>query len=84
MYLSVSTNEPSSFTKNEDRLNKFYDIDGEPGPFCDMEDLEDTQYFMSTLYLKFLPLMLENFSMVIKVMNLLREEGTSQILNLVT
>ena len=26
-------------------MNKIYDSDGEPGPFCDMEDPEDTQYF---------------------------------------
>ena len=32
-------------TKKENRFNKVYDSDGEPGPFCYMEDLEDTQYF---------------------------------------
>ena len=26
-------------------LNQGYDSDGEPGPFCDAEDLEDTQIF---------------------------------------
>ena len=26
-------------------LNKFYNSDGEPGHFCDMENIEDTQYF---------------------------------------
>ena len=31
--------------KKEDRFNKVYDSDGGPGSFCDMEDLEDTQYF---------------------------------------
>ena len=31
--------------KKKDRFNKVYDSDGGPGPFCDMEDLEDTQYF---------------------------------------
>ena len=31
MYLSVSTNEPLSFTK-EDRLNKVYDSDREQAP----------------------------------------------------
>ena len=45
MYLSVSTNEPLSFTKKEDRLNKIYDSDGETGPFWDMKYLEDTQDF---------------------------------------
>ena len=27
------------------RFNKVYDSYGEPVPFCDMEDIEDTQYF---------------------------------------
>ena len=27
------------------RLNKFYDSYGEPGTFCGMEDIEDTQDF---------------------------------------
>ena len=31
--------------KKQDRLNKVYNSDGGPGPLCDMEDLEDTQYF---------------------------------------
>ena len=26
-------------------FNKVYSSDGEPGPFCDMEDLENTQDF---------------------------------------
>ena len=30
-------------TKKEHRFNKVYDSDGELGPLCDMEDLEDTQ-----------------------------------------
>ena len=29
----------------QDTLNKFYDSYGEPGTFCDMEDIEDTQDF---------------------------------------
>ena len=49
-----------------------------------MEDLEDTQYF----YEYSLPDVLNpdsgNLSKVMKVMNMLREEGTSEILNLVT
>ena len=32
MYLSISTNEPSSFTKKEDILNKVYNSDGEQAP----------------------------------------------------
>ena len=35
----------SDLQKKEDGLNKVYDSDGEPGPLCDMEDLEDTQDF---------------------------------------
>ena len=31
--------------KKEDRFNKVYGSDGEPGSFCDMEDHEDTKYF---------------------------------------
>ena len=30
--------------KKEDRFNRDYGSDGEPGPFCDMEYIEDTQY----------------------------------------
>ena len=45
MYLSVSRNELQPSTKKEDKLNKVYDSDGEPGPFFDLEDLEDTQDF---------------------------------------
>ena len=48
-----------------------------------MEDLEDTQYF----YQYALPDVFTpddgKFAMVMKVMNLFWEEGTSQILNLV-
>ena len=36
---------PYHLQKKEDRFNIVYNSDGEPGPFCDMEDLEDTQYF---------------------------------------
>ena len=28
-----------------DRFNKVYDSDEEPGPLCDTEYFEDTQYF---------------------------------------
>ena len=70
--------------KKKGRLNKVYDSYGETGPFCDMEDLEILKFYMSTLYLISLPLMLAKISMVMKVMNLLLEEGTGQILNLVT
>ena len=45
MCLSVSTKEPSQFTKKEDRFNKVYNSDGEPGTFYDMKDIEYTQDF---------------------------------------
>ena len=45
MCLSVSTKVPSKNLKIEDRFNKFYNSDGEPGTFYDMEDPEDTQDF---------------------------------------
>ena len=44
---------------------------------------EDTQYFYEYALPDVLPLMLATLSMVMKVMNMLQEEGTSQILNLV-
>ena len=31
--------------KKEHRFNEVYNSDGEPGPFCDMGYIEDTQYF---------------------------------------
>ena len=31
--------------KTEDRFNEGYDSDGEPGPLCDVEDIEDNQDF---------------------------------------
>ena len=40
---SQSQQRKISKLKKGDRLNKVYDSDGEPGLFCDMEDLEDTQ-----------------------------------------
>ena len=70
--------------KKEDRLNKVYDSDGGPGPFFDMEDLEDTQYFYEYALPDVFTTDAGKFSMVMKVMNMLREEGTSKILNLVT
>ena len=49
-----------------------------------MEDLEDTQYFHEYALPDVFAPDAGTFSMVTKVMNMLREEGTSQILNLVT
>ena len=67
-------------TKKEDRFNKVYGSDGEPGPFCDLEYLEDNQYFDEHILPDvFLP-DADNFSLVLKVTNLLRKEVTSQIM----
>ena len=66
--------------QKEDRFNKFYDSDGDSGPFCDMEDLEDTQDFDKYALPYAPPLMLENVSLIIKVMNMLRKKGKSQIM----
>ena len=54
--------------------------DGESGTFCDMEDLEDTADFDEYNLLVFPPLMLATFSLIMKVMNLLRKYGTGQIM----
>ena len=43
MCISASKKEPLSITKIEDRFNMVYDSDGEPGPFYNIEDIEDTQ-----------------------------------------
>ena len=74
----------SNLQKKEDRLDKVYYSDGESGTFCDMEDLKYTQDCFECALPDVLPLILEIVSMVRKVMNLLQEEGTSQINNLVT
>ena len=49
-----------------------------------MEDLEDTQAFYEYSLPDFFTPDTGKFYMVTKVMNLLQEEGTGQILNLVT
>ena len=52
--------------------------------FCDMEDIECTKYFYEYNLPDIFTPDAGNVSMVMKVTNMLREEGTSQILNLVT
>ena len=54
-----------------------------PGPFCDMKYIEDTQYFYKYALPDIFNPDTGKFSMVMKVMNMLQEEGTIQILNLV-
>ena len=66
--------------QKEDGFNKVYDSDGEPGPFCDMEDLEDTQDFDEYNLPNVSPLVLANISLIMKVMDLLRKEGTGLIM----
>ena len=75
---------PLNVKNKQDRLNKVYDSDGEPVIFCYMEDIEDTQYFYEYSLPDVFTPDAGFFSLVMKVMNLLRKEGTSQILNLVT
>ena len=67
-------------TKKEHRFNKVYDSDGELGPLCDMEDLEDTQDLDEYNLPDVFPPDAGNFSLIMKVTNLLRKEGTSQIM----
>ena len=43
--LSLNKGNFIIYKKIEDRFNNVYNSDGEPRPFCDMEDIEDTQYF---------------------------------------
>ena len=45
-----------------------------------MEDIEDTQYFDEYALFGVFPLMLEKLSLIMKVINLLRKEGASQIM----
>ena len=66
--------------QKKDFLNKVYNSDGEPGPFCYMEDLEDTQDFDEYALFYVFPPDSGKISLIIKVMNLLRKEGTSQII----
>ena len=80
MYLLVSTKESSKLTKRRKGVfNNVFNSDGELGTLCDMEDLED-KYLMSTLYPMVFPSDAGNFSLIMKVMNPLRKEGTSQII----
>ena len=45
MPLSLNKGNLHKLPKKEDRFNNVYDSDGVPVPFCDIEYLEDTQYF---------------------------------------
>ena len=53
-------------------------------PFCDMEYLEDTQAFDEYALPDVLTPDVGKISMVMKIMNMLQEEGTGKIPNLVT
>ena len=64
--------------QKKDCFNKVYDSDGEPGLFCDMEDLEDTQYFDEYALPDDSPPDAGSFSLIMKVMKLLRKDVTSQ------
>ena len=65
--------------KIKDRLDECSDSNGETGPSFDLEDLEYTQFFMSTIYLMVSSLMLVKILLMMKVMNLLRKYGTIKI-----
>ena len=55
-----------------------------PGPFCDIEDLEDTQFFYEYALPDFFTPDTGTFLMVMKAMNLFWEKATGKIINLVT
>ena len=79
--VSISINEGTFLIyKKEDRFNKVYDSDGRPGILCDMEDLEDTQYFDDYYLPDVPPTNAGKFSLVTKVINLLWKEGKSQMM----
>ena len=63
----------------KDRFNNVYNINGEPGHFYDIEDLEDNEYFDEYALFDVSPPDAGKISLIMKVMNLLRKEGTSQI-----
>ena len=65
--------------KIKDTLDEGYDSDGEPGHFCDMEDLEDNQYFVDSALPDVFPLDTGDFFLTMKIINMMRKEGTSKI-----
>ena len=80
MVNSWTTHESKIWVKGTRvRLNIFV-----PWPFCDMEDPEDTQDFYEYDLSDVFTPDDGKFAMITKIMNLLREEGTSKMLNLVT
>ena len=63
--------------RKDDRFNKVYDSDVEPGLLCDMEDIEDTQYYDDYALPDVPPPDAEKTSLIMTVMNMLQKEGTS-------
>ena len=63
----------------KDRFKKVYESNGELVPFFDMEHLRDTQYCDKYALPDFYVLDSGRNSLMTKVMNLLRKEGTSKI-----
>ena len=59
--------------QKRDRFNKVYVSDGEPGTFCDMEYIEDTHDFDECALPDFFPPDAGKFSLITKVMNMLRK-----------
>ena len=84
MCISVSKSILRKLQKKEDRFNKVYNSDGEPGPWCDMKDLENTQDFYEYALPDVFTPDVGKFSMVMKAMNLFWEKGTNKIIKLVT
>ena len=79
MNLPLSLNKRTfKVYKKEDRFNKVYDSDGEPGPFCDMEYLEDNKYFVEYALPDAPPHDAGKNSLITKVMNLFQKEEKYQ------
>ena len=65
--------------KIKDRFDEGYNSYGDPGRFCDMEDLKMIKILMRALYLMLSPLMTVEIIIMTKVINISRKEVTRQI-----
>ena len=79
MYLSVSTNQPSPFTKKSIGLMRITIVVGNHGLSVIWTILKILNISLRTLYLMLSPLMLVKKNLIMKVMNMLWNEVTSQI-----
>ena len=81
MCLSVSTKEPFiDYKKQRIGSIRFTMVTGNQDLSVICNILKKLKILMSKLYLMFSPLMLENISLIMKVMNMLRKEGTIKIM----